>query len=124
MEYYNIDKINCIINKKGEETRVYNTKIVPKVIYKPIFYRVNDLQNIKLRIGLVQNIGINLQDYQTKVDSFKLSIDGKQFVEFARNDSYIIFKVDSTVLTNTSGTYHVLDQDNEYISSGHWEILT
>lgn len=122
-KYYNIDKINCIVQKKGELQQIHNTKMVPKVLYKPIFYRTYELQSIKIRIGLRQNIGINLADYMTKVDGFKISIDGKEFIEFSRNDVYVIFKIDSTVFTNTSGTYHVLDQDGEYISSGKWEMI-
>lgn len=122
---FNIDKINCIIEKNViEEPKVYNTKAVPKVIYKPIFYRTYDLQSIKLRMGLSQNIGINLSEYMTKVEGFKLSIEGKESIESARNDIYIIFKVDTTILSVPSGTYHILDQDGEYISSGEYELMT
>lgn len=122
--FYNIDKVNCIIQKKSEgDVKVYNTKAVPKVIYKPIFYRTYDLQNIQFRIGLKQNIGINLAEYMTKIEGFKLSIEGNEFVEFARNDIYVIFKIDSTRIVGVSGVYHILDQDGEYISSGNWNVL-
>lgn len=122
-KYYNIDKVNCIIKKEGQSTSVYNTKSVPKVIYKPIFYRTYDLQDINIRIGLRQNIGINLAEYMTKVDNFSLSLNGTQYREIARNDIYVIFNVDGTTLSTTSGTYYILDDGGEYISSGHWNGL-
>lgn len=122
--FYNIDKINCIVEKNvAQETKVYNTKGTPKVIYKPIFYRTYDLQNINFQMGLVQNIGINLSEYMTKVDSFKLSIDGKEYIEFARNDIYVIFKVDATPISRVYGNYHIMNQEGDYISTGKYTIV-
>ena len=122
--YYNIDKINCIVQKNIQsDTKIYNTKNVPKVIYKPVFYRTYDLQNISIKPGLVQNIGINLSDYMNKVDSFILSIDGHNFPEIARNDVYTIFKIDSTVISLLTGNYYLLDSDGTYISNGNFNIV-
>ena len=59
----------------------------------------------------------------TKVDTFKLNINNTQYVEYARNDIYVIFKIDANVLNNlTAGEYHILNQDDEYISSGQWVV--
>lgn len=121
--YINIDKINCIVKKEVKsDTVVYNTKSVPKVIYKPIFYRTYDLQNISLKSGLVQNIGINLSEYMTKVEGFKISINGHEYSEFARNDVYVLFKIDTTVISTDEGEYHILDNEGEYVSSGNYNI--
>ena len=117
-----IDKINCIVTKPGDSQTIYNVNNKPKIIYKPIFYRVQDLQNIYLHSGMSQNVGINLADYMTKVETFKLVIDGNTFVEIARNDIFTIFKIDTTTFSNTSGTYHILNEEDEYISSGNWAI--
>lgn len=121
--YYNIDKINCIVEKNViNENSVINTKSTPRVIYKPIFYRVYDLQKISMKQGLVQNVGINLADYMNKVESFSISIEGNQYNEFARNDVYVIFKIDTTKLKSLIGQYHILDNTGEYISSGEYNI--
>ena len=69
-----------------------------------------------------QNVGINLADDMTKVETFKLVIDGNTFVEIARNDIFTIFKIDTTTFSNISGTYHILNEEDEYISSGNWAI--
>lgn len=123
--YCNIDKINCIVHKETKgETVIYNTKSVPKVLYKPIFYRTYDLQNISMKAGLVQNIGINLSEYMTKVSGFTISIDGNSFSEFARNDIYVIFKIDTSVISNLIGQYHILDSEGEYVSSGNYNIVS
>ena len=48
---------------------------------------------------------------------------GVQIIESARNDIYVIFKIDANVLNNlTAGEYHILNQDDEYISSGQWVV--
>lgn len=119
------DKVTCIIHKKDEQTNnsmnssIQNTKI----IYKPVFYKVQDLQNIQIRKGVTQNIGVNLNNYLTKVNTFYMNIDGQQFIESARNEMYVIFKIQANKLSATLGTYHISNQDNEYISSGSYTLI-
>jgi hypothetical protein len=84
---------------------------------------VQDLQNIQIRQGLTQNIGINLNNYMSKVETFILTIDGVNFIEHARNDFFVIFKIQANKLSSTGGAYHISNQDNEYISSGSWTII-
>lgn len=118
-----INKINCIINKQDNNS---NSNIIVKnsnsqrVIYKPIFYKVQDLQNIKLVKGITQNVGINLVNYMTKVDTFKLTIDGLELTEVGRNDIFVIFNINSNNLQNMTGTYNILTDSGEYISSGNY----
>ena len=94
-----------------------------KVIYKPVFYKVQDLQNLQIRKGVTQNIGVNLNNYLSKVNTFYMNIDGQQFIESARNEMYVIFKVQGNKINTTSGSYHISNQDNEYISSGNYQII-
>ena len=56
-----------------------------------------------------------------KVEAFKMVIDGVQFIEIGRNDAYVLFKINAGLLTNSDGTYDVMDQDDQYISTGNWE---
>ena len=120
-----IDKVNCIIKRESKENNSiqYNIKNTPRVIYRPIFFKTSELQNLQLKSGFVQNIGINLSEYMTKVDSFNLVIgDTINLVEYARNDIYVIFKLDSNKIINLTGQYHITNQDGEYISSGKYTI--
>ena len=48
-------------------------------------------------------------------------IDGVQFIEIGRNDAYVLFKINTGLLTNSDGTYDIMDQDDQYISTGNWE---
>lgn len=115
-----IDKINCIVDKKhNNDINIYGNNNI-KIIYKPIFYRTQDLQNISIKNGLKQKIGINLSSYMTKVNAFKLVIDNKEFIEFGRNDIYVIFEINAGLLTQTTGVYNILDSSDNYISSGNW----
>lgn len=118
-----VENIKCVIKKGTETGGISIPQSAPKVIYKPVFYRVQDLQNIQIRQGVTQNIGINLMNYLSKVESFNINIDGNRIVESSRNDSYVIFKIQANKLNTTSGTYHICNQDDEYISSGQWSII-
>ena len=126
-----IENINCSIIEKTEEEKEeekeflknlkYNTQgSKTKIVYKPIFYKVNNLQSIELRNGITQNIGINLSQFMTKVDTFNLNINGYNVKEYLRNDVYVIFKINSNLVTEDSGYYNILDEDFNYISSGNY----
>ena len=118
-----IDNITCVIKDENDSINnisINNSINNTKIIYKPIFYKVQDLQNIRLRNGITQNIGINLGDYLNKVDIFILNIDGQTIKESSRNDMFVIFSVNSNNIENNSGYYNILDENFEYISSGNY----
>ena len=120
-----LNNITCIIRK--EDTNVTNAETTnksatPRVLYRPVFYRVSDLQNIQIRARVKQKIGVNLGQFMTKVETFKMSIDGKEYVEYARNDVYVIFEILASQLSSASGTYDIVNQDDEYISSGAYTV--
>jgi hypothetical protein len=118
-----VDKITCVIKKNTDESQNIAFNSAPKIIYKPIFYRTQDLQNIKIQRNVTQNIGVNLLTYLSKVETFYITIDDKQFIETGRNDVYVIFSVQANLLTTNGGSYHISNQDNEYISSGSWSLI-
>lgn len=117
-----VNNINCVIKKDSEEYLNYKNKNTPRVLYKPYFYKVQDLQKIYLRSGLTQNIGINLNDYMTKVETFKLSIENLMYTEIGRNDAYVIFRVNASEIENFVGRYDIFNEEDEYISSGDYSI--
>lgn len=118
-----IDKINCIVDKTANNNIELYGNSNTKIIYKPIFYRTQDLQNISIKNGLKQKIGINLASYMTKVNSFKIIIDNKEITEFGRNDIYVIFEINANLLTKSSGVYSIVDSSDNYISSGNWYTI-
>ena len=118
-----IDKITCTIKKSSEQADTPSARSGTRVLYKPVFFRTQDLQTISLQSGIRQNIGINLSEYMTKVETFKLTIGGVQIIEYARNDIYVIFNIDASSVPSNSGTYHISNQDDEYISSGKYTVV-
>ena len=115
-----INNINCFINKHNNNSGIETLNKNQKIILKPIFYKVKDLQNIKLRNSLPQNIGINLSEYMSKVDVFKLIINSKEYIEIGRNDIFVIFNINPADIEGTSGKYDITNEDDTYLSSGNW----
>ena len=58
----------------------------------------------------------------TKVEVFKLIIDNMEISEYGRNDIYVIFEVNSGELENLAGTYSIVNNNDEYISSGEYIV--
>ena len=116
-------------NTSNINTNTNNTTNKTKIIYKPIFYKVHDVQSITLRKDITQNIGISLLDFMTKVETFKIIINGVTITEYARNNNYVIFNINTNSVLNasdmnaTSGEYHIMNQDDEYLTSGNWSII-
>lgn len=118
-----INTIKCIVSKKIDTTNGVRTANSPKVIFKPVFYKVQNLQNIQIRQSVKQNVGVNLSEYMTKVSIFKLLINNQEIVESARNDMYVIFSIDGKKISEYSGKYDIVNQDDEYISSGNYVLI-
>lgn len=116
-------------NTSNINTNTNNTINKTKIIYKPIFYKVHDVQSITLRKDITQNIGISLLDFMTKVETFKIIINGVTITEYARNNNYVIFNINTNSVLNasdinvTSGEYHIMNQDDEYLTSGNWSVI-
>lgn len=122
-----VDKATCYINNSKEESNqvsnISNVNAQQKYIIKPVFYRTQDLQQIQIKSGIAQNIGINLIDYMTKVSSFKLKFDNYVINEYARNDMFVIFSINANLINNSTGNYNIFNQDDEYISSGKYIVI-
>ena len=118
-----INNINCRIVKKTDTNVVGNkSSNAPRMIYKPIFFRTQDLQSIRLRSNLKQKIGISLSEYMTKIDEFILRIEENNIHEIARNGSFVIFEVNAKDINSLYGKYDILTSENEYISTGNYTI--
>ena len=119
--YNFIDNINCIISE-GEVNNINtpNNIINTKLIYKPIFYKVQDLQTIRIRQGMTQNIGINIGEFMNKVNTFILNIGDQTIKESSRNDVFVIFSINANNIEDNTGYYNIMNEDYEYISSGNF----
>lgn len=118
-----INTINCRITRSSDTSQnISSRQVTPRIIYKPIFFRVQELQTISLRSNLIQNIGISLSEYASKVDEFVLTIGENKWYEKARTGSFVIFSIDPKTIQETSGKYDIVTSDNDYISSGTYTI--
>lgn len=118
-----ISNMNCRIVKSNDDNQqIQKNSVQPRIIYKPIFFKVQDLQNIVLRSNMPQNIGISLSSYVNKVDEFILSIGENKWHESSRTSSFVIFNVNSKLINEATGKYDILTSDNEYLSTGNYTI--
>lgn len=122
MNIYNINAVNKIEKTivKMERPSSYKNNII-----KPVFFRVDELNDLKIHKNVIENIAINLDVYKNKVELFYLKIGDVSFSEIGRNSTGIIFKINSSKLkdVNTSGSYYILNQDNEMVTSGNYNIV-
>lgn len=120
-----INSINCIVKKNEDNnntTNHINNENI-KYIYKPIFYRTSTLQNLLIKEKHRQKVGINLSNYASKVNLFKLELGGYTYTEFGRNDVYVIFDIDANSIQLNAGNYNILDENNNFISDGKYTIV-
>lgn len=118
-----ISNINCrIVKSNDDKQQIQKNSVQPRIIYKPIFFKVQDLQNIVLRSNMSQNIGISLSSYVNKVDEFILSIGENKWHESSRTSSFVIFNVNSKLIKEATGKYDIMTSDNEYLSTGNYTI--
>lgn len=116
-----INSIKCIVNKESADSNALQQRTLnQRIIFKPIFYKVQNLQNISLISGISQNIGINLSEYMTKISSFKIMIEGHEYIETGRNDIFVIFRINTNDIDGVEGRYNLFDDEGNFISSGNW----
>lgn len=118
-----ISNMNCrIVKNNDDKQQIQKNSVQPRIIYKPIFFKVQELQNIVLRSNMSQNIGISLSSYVNKVDEFILSIGENKWHESSRTSSFVIFNINSKLINEATGKYDILTSENEYISTGNYTI--
>ena len=119
MNIININAVNKIVKNTIQLDRPKDYK---SNITKPVYYRVRDISNIVIHPEVTENICINLDKYKYLVDQFILKVEGVNFTETSRNTNGIVFKIVGNSLPNKnqSGTYYILNQDSELITTGKY----
>lgn len=119
MNVINVNAVNKIEKKIIQLDRPKDYK---SNITKPVYYRVRELSHLVIHPAVTENICLNLDKYKYLVDTFILKVEGVNFVETSRNPNGVVFKVIGNSLPNMiqSGTYYILNQDGELISTGKY----
>lgn len=117
------NKFNVVNIVKNEVVNIKRDNDYKSNIIKPIFIKVQDANSIRLHYGVTENICINLDAYKSKVDMFVLKIGENTFYETGRTTAGIVFKITGTTLPETDGTYYILNDDNEMVTTGKYTII-
>lgn len=119
MNNYDLNIVNKIQNNiiQVDRPKDYKSNII-----KPVYYKTRDLSNIVIHPEITENICINLDGYKYLVDSFIIRIEGINFLETARVPAGVVFKIIGNKLANKqqTGTYYILNQDSELITTGKY----
>lgn len=120
MKNYTINAVNKIEKKviQLEKPTDYKSNLI-----KPVYYRSRDISNLIIHPEVTENICINLDAYKSTVSVFYIQIEGMTFVERARVNAGVIFKIVGSDLAGAvgEGTFYVLNQDKEMITSGKYK---
>ena len=122
MEINNYTVINKIENKVVQLERPDNSK---SNIIQPVFFKVKDTEKLTLHPAVTENICINLDDYKSKVKSFKLQIEGKIFDQIGVNQYGVLFKITGAMLPNEikTGTYYILNENKVLVTTGKYNYV-
>lgn len=91
-------------------------------VVKPVFVRAYPLDNIVLHRDVKENISIDLSTYLGKVSTFYLKVCGVYFPEYSRLYDGVVFNINGNVLTSTSGTYYICDEDKNLVTTGKFTV--
>ena len=94
-------------------------------IVQPVFFKVKDTETLTLHPAVTETISINLDDYKSKVDKFTLQIEGCRFGQIGANSYGVLFKIEGNKLplNAVSGTYYILDDNYELITTGKYSCI-
>ena len=112
--------VNKTIQKVVEMTAQTDSK---SNIIQPIVFRSRELASIIFPPAGTENICINLDAYKASVKRFYIKIEGMAFYEIGRTESGVIFKIKGNMLPGrlTNGTYYILNQDAELVTTGKYK---
>lgn len=120
MEIKNYTLVNTVRNEVVQIDRPENSK---SNIIQPVFFKVKETELLTIHPEVTENICINLDDYKSKVDVFYLQIEKCRFEQVGANKYGIIFKVVGRSLPNENpeGTYYILNEDYELVTTGRYK---
>ena len=112
------------INKTIQQvTNITATTDSKAGIVQPVFIRVRDAASLVIHPAVTENICINLDAYKSSVKKFMIQIEGCTFAESGRTAGGVVFKVVGNKLSGqlTLGTYYILNEDSEVVTSGRYQ---
>ena len=122
MEIKTYNVVNKIENKIVQIERPNESKAN---IIQPVFFRVSEAEMLTIHPMVTENVSINLDNYKSKVDKFTLQIGDCMFNQIGSNGYGILFKITANSLPSTivNGTYYILDDNYELVTTGKYNCV-
>jgi hypothetical protein len=121
----NINKYNVINKIENKIVQIERPNDSKSNIIQPVFFRVKDSEVLTLHPVVTENICINLDNYKSKVKKFILQIDNCKFEQIGYNSYGALFKILGNTLSKEliSGTYYILNEQYELVTSGKYNCV-
>ena len=121
----NIQTFNVVNKIENKITHIERPNDSKANIMQPIFFKAKDTETLTLHPMVTENISINLDDYKSKVEKFTLQVGECQFNQIGANSYGILFKIPANILPKTvvSGTYYILDENKELVTTGKYTTV-
>lgn len=121
----NINKYNVINKIENKIVQIERPNDSKSNIIQPVFFRVKDSEILTLHPVVTENICINLDNYKSKVKRFILQIDNCRFEQIGYNSYGALFKILGNTLSKEliSGTYYILNEQYELVTSGKYNCV-
>lgn len=118
----NITKYNVVNKIHNEIVQLERPNESKSNIIQPVFFKVKESEVLTLHPSVTENICINLDEYKSKVSKFTLMISNCKFEQIGANNYGSLFKITANTLPLdvNNGTYYILDDNLELITSGKY----
>lgn len=121
----NITQYNVVNKIENKIIQMERPNVSKSNIIQPVFFRVKDTEFLTIHPIVTENISINLDEYKSKVKKFVLQIDGHKFDQIGVNSYGVLFKIPANVISTKtlSGTYYVLNENYELVTTGKYNCV-
>ena len=119
MNIYNINAVNKIQNQVVQLDNPWSSK---SGIIQPVFFQARETASLVIHPAVTEVISLNLDAYKSTVSSFILQLEGVKFPELGRTGRGVLFRIAGSLLPGeaSSGTYYILNESGESVTSGNY----
>ena len=125
IENLDTDMLNIVNKIQNNIIQVEKPDEYDAHIVTPVFIRSNPSAAIQIHPKVTEYITIRLDAYKSSVKKFTLKLEDSEFVEYARNNYGVVFRVVGSLLTQEAieTLYYILNEKGELVTTGNCKYI-